>query len=510
MCETLHSLALAVGHEIEALVSNERRTLNARQPAVTLPIEILQTIFELACALTTSTSEPYGYYTFRVEIDDFRNTRAAINLTCSRWREVALKSVGLWSHISMLCHIDPQYPEDYDYGDEDGHRQTGPVQESAPSAGLNIIPLEVERARGRPLLVYLHSSFLPTTPNNSKSSAAADLAIQLAQRCTKYYMDAESDIFSSPTNLPLLRTFVLNIQYVGKTVFPFVPPFNFSQAPSLEKLCLTHGRCSRHPLIFVVPEFSSITTLYLGGELDSASVVCAINSSPQLVTLHLGCFPNDLHTAPSLLPLVHLRNLSVTGDLAAACMPSLSAPNLVQLSVQPPRRNRTETLMEEEVWSMPNHVFTPSRFPSLRYLEVLSRVECIEVLLSFITSHQHLERIWFDLPLDEELYSFFSGLGSAGVQSVWAHVNNWADEDYEVGWISGLLEARAQMAATSTPPLPFALNLGRGQYRSLDEESGRDSGVFDLVRRYRDGPVTLSLRDYTDDEEWAWIEHVFA
>lgn len=336
LCETLSSVHVAVRNERDALLHRERLVQNWQQPAVRLPFEVLELIFEMACVATVQEDEPSKW------AHEYRRARNAINLTCSHWREVALMATGLWSHIFVCDRVEP-----------DALRAPMP----------NLIPIELERAGGRPLVFYLFNDVIAGN-TSTHWSFSMDMIRPVLHRCVMY--DATLlpftpfDTFSTPIFLPSLRTLTLTLDH-DFGLQPNIPiesvMVDLTKAPSLCRLWLqyygiTEENDSIPFLFFKLPQACSVTELRFSQYLDSASIVDAINFCPFLETLELngsGLTPND---RPLIFePLSHLLNLLVNlgQRFGTDCAQALSAPNLIRLRVE------CENFHSPAIWGTSNH-----------------------------------------------------------------------------------------------------------------------------------------------------------
>lgn len=400
LCETLLSVYVVMRDERDTLLRRERLVQNWQQPAVRLPFEVLELIFEMACVATVQEDEPSKW------AHEYRCARNAINLTCSHWREVALKATGLWSHIFVCDRAEP-----------DALRAPMP----------NLIPIELERAGGRPLAFYLFNDVHAPSENTTKHWELSMSVISAElHRCMTYHAVLQPnhmlfDTFSIPRFLPLLRTLVLAFHCTidvspecDVSVESVV--IDLTDAPSLHNLRLRYYEVVglmdglRSRLFFKLPKLCSLADLHVFEDVDSCNVVDAINSCPRLETLELDGSDRTLDSRPLIFETMsNLVNLSIDlgSSFAVDCIPALSAPNLLRLRVD------CDDRVEPSARDAFDRVFSPSRFPALRYLYVSGgHPKFWQVLPPFITSHQRLEEVTWDLceRLDEGLCNSLSKL----------------------------------------------------------------------------------------------------
>lgn len=503
MCDTLLSVHVALRNERDALLRREYLLQNWRQPAVRLPAEILQVIFEMACVATVQEDEASDW------ARQYRCTQNAINLTCSRWRQLALNATGLWSHIFVY------------------HR---PHPEAARAPLRNLIHTELERAGGRPLALYLFNDV--DTESSYEWNSSMDMISPELHRCVAYdavlqpFMPFET--FSSPLFLPSLRALVLTWCYDDDSS-PDIPAksvrIDLTNAPSLRDLRLRYqrpmdpSRADDPPrLFFKVPTPCFITELHVSEDVDHCSVVDAINSCPRLEILELDVCASALDDRPlTIAPLLFLVNLSVNLEQSAImnCVSALSAPNLTQLRLQ------CENHVDQQIWDTLNSIFAASRFPALRYLEVEgTRSRFWHMLPLFIASHPNLVEVMVNEChyLDEELCNSMSGLPASYARPL--HLTIWLALKHkrqrggkyplDTQWLRKLLSARVQTAAQCPNPSTFVVKMDPRwtEYRSKDLSVYPE--VAKLTRMYSSGHVIFSTGKYRGVPwHWEWYEPKF-
>jgi len=95
--------------KVDNLDIAQLRAANRLRP-VSLPVELLGYVFELACQnIEIARLNTLSIYSISIGVSMVRGTRDAINSTCSWWREVALSTQALWRAIAILDMRDVRY-----------------------------------------------------------------------------------------------------------------------------------------------------------------------------------------------------------------------------------------------------------------------------------------------------------------------------------------------------------------------------------------------------------------
>lgn len=238
-----------------------------------------------------------------------REARGSISLTCFQWRATVLREPALWSTIVSSSREGRRFPN--------------------PS----LIPLELQRAGSR-LLAWSHEGY---DPDEDALGAILKTSIE---RC--------ESIRVHPRQNNKARTLLL-FHHAPQ------PPLSFS---NLQSLCLTEYARGRdtcifdlrsmpvlrglsihfvdaHPrLVIHLPPTCNITRLYLDGAIDPPSAVNLINLCHLLDTLWWNDYASSPpQILPPLLPLHHLRCLSITGALPILMFLRVLAPNVEHLEI---------------------------------------------------------------------------------------------------------------------------------------------------------------------------------
>lgn len=382
----LRQLVAALTAECDDIRLVKHRIENFQRPVVTLPPELLCFVFELACLRNGQFYDQSGLLCDRM-------TRSAINMTCCRWREIALRSPSLWGEITIKRSRPP-------YLEGQGTASMVPA--------IALVRLEVERAARCP--VSIRMALRDEIP---EWDALQDLIQGALARCTLFSIRGPTMglntglvLFSLPSLLSYLDTLSLDWSLAETSPRPANQDVvDLSQALALRTLWVVYSAPSIEfwggsitKVIIKPPSTCCISQLCLFGFIDPVSAVGLINSCPKLETLLWSNFWDVLTpAAPPLTPKHMLRNLSILGVPPTFYAMGLEAPNLERLRIDPDYLRSRPLLYG---------FLAPPRFPRLRHIEVLSDMPHTTVT-HFIRAHVYLESIvlafWPDVALFEAM-----------------------------------------------------------------------------------------------------------
>lgn len=468
--------------------------------AVTLPTELLQYIFEAACAFPSSGPFPvWPYKAVGVDPNGWRKMRGAINLTCQRWRYVALALPSLWKTIVIRSR-----PKGGSYSE-------GSVQESDSVAfpDIRLLTLELERSKHMPLELHIRSNHRRSREGHWETvlpylNDALHLGRVYSLQAQVVSMSGHLGLFRQ--HQPLDRLQHLSLHWSSKSEHEKY--IDLTGAVSLQNLSLTYyGR--RHDADFEelglkLPDAGTcaVRILRLEGNINISDVVQGILSCAATLE-SLRWIMYDIRPVAVAVqgrlddrPFLQLESLRVDGIYPLICTLNIDAPNLLHLgvcAVSPPLRGAGEQFP------------TISRkYPQLRYLS--TDLEPIDMPVSFLRSHPSLETI--TTAYIESLVAVFRDIPEAeapplpNLQSVWTSLHG---HFFNLGGDEHLERTREEfrlllrnMYSNRPSSLPFVVNVIS---HDLEENLGALNDVFE---EYEGSRITLHQNwDDTLDSVWA-------
>ena len=424
--------------------------------------ELLREIFLFACVPTGpnhSTTWSIQYITEPVEHCPVRTTRLSIAATCQLWRDIALETRPLWSHIVTIVY-------GKDAVDDDGR-----YPYMSPS--LPLILLELERAATTPLDLTVELRDVFRWPSSSeipfilreailRSSTIAILDAASGAGVTSLFRH-EDDILSFPS---LTSCFV----YIPRVTHAL--PINFSGAPRLRQLSLLGPA-------FLSTQNLTRLSLSLGPKMEGVDYIRSHGSKLQL----LGLSRQDNGPGPELHEPIHLPSLthlsynthlmvSPSFDLLA----SIDAPKLEHL-----RLNARNVLI---------FPLSSNHFPSLRTLEISRRVSVLHLytvlkafphILELIISQE--QKGWGDIA------QLFTDVNQGpGDFALVPRLKMMSAIFNDLGWAQHVMEARNSNKNGTESADPFVLQVGRGEGSSVNSEweaeLGRILGRWPLCKEW--------------------------
>lgn len=275
------------------------RVSNAMRPAVSLPLEILSSIFEWTCLTDASSweedersnddSNAGKHYDWNARAVTFRARRRTLYSVCFRWRQVCLATSSLWSTMVVTGpeRLNAHVPMDYRW-----------------------LSLEVERARPRaPVL-------LAGFQDEWEFKAAAHYLGEVTPDCglISITLDFKTSIFLPPAFLPhpALHTFVVSVLDAPDDPPPF--PLFLPIAPALRTLVLI---LSQYPLPLGFESWTLESVEHLVLDVDSSldTISAFVKRCPNVHTLSILDVilpePDDDLNTPKYPPLAlpRLRNV---------------------------------------------------------------------------------------------------------------------------------------------------------------------------------------------------------
>src|ERR1700733_3089941 len=134
---TLRAILSTVERELFRTRSTRDRMINAQASTVArLPVEVLATIFEMACVPDADLSRRF------IHKDDLYpwQTRDALSMTCTFWKQVVHSTPSLWNHLVIRDRF--QYTSETVFQ----RTQNGELEELSPVAHPGLLRIATERA----------------------------------------------------------------------------------------------------------------------------------------------------------------------------------------------------------------------------------------------------------------------------------------------------------------------------------------------------------------------------
>ena len=300
-------------------------------------------------------------------VESWRN-RGAINLTCFRWRQVALRTSSLWNSL-VIC---------------DRRRRNKCDEDTIPK--LSLIPIILERAGAIPLNVDVFSE-LPTEKywNTILPLIARAVPRSRVLEIKVNWLPRHLGIFSEPSPLPKLR--YLSLEWAGDTGAECI---DLSQAISITFLSINSSRPIGRDLRVRLPEVCTLKTLSLKGSFaltDVTSVVTCCASQLEWLTLDISDASRMVQETqiPASLPLSRLHELQVRGRFSVILMRTMNAPRLQSLTIE------SVGMVNEDWIRYPHPLSVTQQFPVL----VILRVPFVpdDIVTPYLAAHPALETV---------------------------------------------------------------------------------------------------------------------
>lgn len=296
--------------ELVQLSASSQRIINSHQPISKLPVELILSIFEIACSTSPS----------------LRTTRQGIMLVCMRWREIATSSPSLWSTITLEPSAKVPLPVVEQWGKE------------------------VERAGSRALSVRLKWGNKHAQPNQHPGAKWLENYSKLC-KTMKLIVEtlSRSGVPLFPPRIELCRLEILDLSVTWdeQNNEPNEPSVlvDLSTAGSLRCLMITlettpfynNGWRVESHMTILPPPVSCITQLYLNNMDDGSAkrlLLGLANSLEELVWVRDSSEDYEQGVFEECtLHLPKLKRLRLDGSMARYCICSLDSPLLEEVSV---------------------------------------------------------------------------------------------------------------------------------------------------------------------------------
>lgn len=415
--EGLETTIATISEEASMYHVDSLRSRNLTRPAVSLPPEILSSIFTFACYQNLSVyNELSGGFEASESSDVLlRDVRNLVMSTCYLWREVALRTRVLWATVFVsACWMETHQRPDFD---------------DLP----DIISVEIERAHPHPISLLceldhdeswatLYPTLLPVLP------ACRLISIDISWVAGTWTTEL------SQLSLPLLRALILSfsgddaVDNMDAILLPM------PDTPNLEDLEIGYP-CILAPvrdIRMAVPRLPHLKRLSLFGKFSTSNVFDVLRGAPNITHFSWRAdkpFTSTAHVA-TMVSLHSLRHLQIEGRMAFAGVQRIEAPALERLSIEFARkednlsvagsledvaecvRNVSFTQITSMAVIMPNKqsqsdLILPyiARFPALKSFFVQSDIttEMGTFLGRVPATHPHLRDVWiesYDTPRD--------------------------------------------------------------------------------------------------------------
>lgn len=459
-------------------------SLPASASAVALPTELLQIIFEIAC-MAPAQWPPFKERLSRPTIHPniMRKMRGAINLTCRRWRNIALASPSLWKTAVVQSQE----------GLAPGGRSAQHLYKVFPDNQL--LSLEFERSHRSLLEFYVR--LITSGDSAGHWSSIWPLITRALPRVYSMEMQmtmgsGSLHIFREALAIPHLNHLVLNWWHTSAES----QSMDLTGATSLQTLSITFFSTSKSPgaarelrLKLPEPEACVVRRIRFQGPINTSDTRQAIlSSAATLQSLDWAISERSIQN-PDRSPLPdgrhfeQLTSLRLEGTLPVIFTSTIDAPNVDQLTVYG---------IEDDI--LRHLLGTSRRFPKLRYFE--TDLEDTEVPVGFLQAHTSLEAIAAQ-SLDSLTHAFSNSPESStlpNVQAVWASVNNpdLARPPYRDEVFRSLLEQLKELLrvrySNGTPTSVFIVHLVSMQLedddaRNMTEMAGEYEGSAVIIHR---------------------------
>lgn len=370
----------AVTEEVNEGQAFLSRRQNWAQPAVNLPVEVLEYIFEAVCDRGGYSMDPSVYGA------EMRGNRSSICSVCTRWRGVALSATSIWTTVFISqSALDLRHP-------------SVSIEE--------LVGAEIALAQARVVTLYL---------NSIRSDSISSVVRALRETSSRYDAIHFTGVLHDLEILPLLfnppGASVLHDLYIGWTDNSFSPfgggekRLNLKTLPALRNLWIEAAETGEaqmhrgpHPVTYTYPAGDQIIRLRLGGNIEINACLHLIHSCPRLELLDWRSKKHQtpggfvIHPKYSTKRLDALQYLRLEGTAPLRLIEGLqAAPNLVCL------RLRSSSEMDR------NYIATNqsniAQFPKLKVLETSGFFPHIFPL--FLSAHPGIEVLTLDGGVDE-------------------------------------------------------------------------------------------------------------
>lgn len=453
--------------ELETIQTRSLGSHNATRPAVNLPTEILNIIFQLVCITPNS----------KLNAKSVREARKVILSTCTRWRDVATHTPELWRHM----HLD--------------------LEEGLVCPPFECLEVELARCSHAPLDL---SIVISGNPNSIKTF---ELLEPHFGRCDFFYIkmreDQESVDFAQNSwkpklfsgtflrRMPRLRLFDMNVKEGAMSMEPGTPlsELSLGLGSALRVASIRYEHNERLYLGTQNQPLPHLLYLNIQGTIDCTSVVGLLRLCSSLTTLIWHSFPygdpsehellTQIPSRPLILP--SLKKMSVRDYVPVTCLQYMVAPKLDILVVDSQWGNDHEW-MEACRTIFPNlhHLFIFAR--SGAQVQVLSRAEGTR---RFIQSHPSLQT-FASFNMNADIAQALAAKDTQSGGFVLPHLDHVMLDVTDIGDFGRdrLTHARSVLGArtSATKPIMFTFRLIGPSYPELENLLKDYSGSTRVVR----------------------------
>lgn len=388
MINALEELLSTVRKEATIFHAISNRQQNWTLPAVKAPVEILRRIFEDVCSPDATIFLRSGSWGWEHDMDftqmvrQLRRDRQAIQLVCSRWRDVVVEDQMLWAQV--VLRFSPAH--------------------QMPSAKR--LETELARSGGHELSSYL--SIHPSYDDTTKFLEIQALYNRTIHLNISAWCNVKSLLFADLPKFSNARTLRLAIRMVHTSASEQkAASIDLTPMQHLRELVIDIFDSSRGlvlPLVLRAPRSCGITRLTLWSPLDThisaarsidvSTSIALLNSCPYLEKLDWSSSAEGLHEGQILNveSQQHLTELSIAGDLPLSFLPMMHYPNLLRFRIHDLPKYVEDEQVPATVTNVHELLATTTKFPKLLHL---NQRFCMhpERIIPFLRSHPGLEEL---------------------------------------------------------------------------------------------------------------------
>ncbi|KAF8308426.1 hypothetical protein DL93DRAFT_1884070 [Clavulina sp. PMI_390] len=365
--------------------------VNWKRPAVSLFPELLSHIFMLGVQSWGGVEFPHN-----ITIPDMgriRKARFTLAAVCKRWREVVVSTPAIWSAI-MLSY-------------------------SKKGFDSNLFMTEFDRSGNHLLSLYI-TDFSPSPHISRKGTSVIktrtfNVAHKVLQRCKSINIDSNQllvDHLLGPlSKIPLPNLRALSISTHPQRISSTTTVIDLSSAPGLRDLRLQFPQ-SKYPVRLKISSHAALRCLKVSTRTIPQEVIGAINQNLSLEVFSWTTVQTSLYRPfhSQIPPMLHLRQLALSGKIALSTLASFDAPNLTVLDILYQGKN------ESEAPPYPFPTLVEILFPNLQVLNIGGHSQTIRAhestVISFIRAHSTLKIVSVSQDITEPLAEALCSLPS--------------------------------------------------------------------------------------------------